>query len=134
MATSPSIRHKSRNTTRQLAQKQGSIRTSRFDKTSGRHHNTGNYRVCLTLARFWNTHTHTHISHTTPGTRPDEYRKHRGRIEHRVLKNIRATPTHMHIQGFVHTGQILENTFSTKLPENGPTASAKQGVKSKIVF
>ena len=69
-----------------------------------------------------------------PGKRPDGERKNRGQVENRVLKKIRETPKHRQIQGLFTPAHILKNTFSRNIPENGPTSSAKKGVKSKIVF
>ena len=67
-------------TARRRAQKNASSRKSCFDKKSGRHQNTGKYRVFHIGRNF-----EKHVFHENPGKRPDDERKNRGQVENRVL-------------------------------------------------
>ena len=66
--------------------------------------------------------------------RPDEERKNGGKVEIRGFDKFGKTPNHRQNRGIFGPGGNLKNTVWPKIGENGPTASPKMGLKSKIVF
>ena len=67
--------------------------------------------------------------------RPDSERKCGVQVENRALKKKGKTPNHRQNPGIFGPGGNLKNTVWPKIGgKNGPTASPKMGLKSKIVI
>ena len=56
------------------------------------------------------------------------------KFENRDLKKIGKTPIHRQNRGIFGPDRNMKNTVWPNIGENGPTASPKMGLKSKIVI